>query len=138
MYKGREGRTLIAHIRYLSLQPNPGTCCENGWGCRREAAKALQFFRKAGAALPPGAMYPLGLAALDGKLGLSKSPRKGVEWLKRSAEHATAGFPHGDSLHELSLIREKGIYNVVFIDAEYAVEVLAQAAGLGYAPSAYR
>ena len=25
-----------------------GTCCENGWGCRHESAKALQFYRKAG------------------------------------------------------------------------------------------
>lgn len=22
-----------------------GTCCENGWGCRRENAKAIQFFK---------------------------------------------------------------------------------------------
>lgn len=24
-----------------------GTCCENGWGCRRENAKAIQFFKYA-------------------------------------------------------------------------------------------
>jgi TPR repeat protein len=22
-----------------------GTCCENGWGCRRESAKAVQFYK---------------------------------------------------------------------------------------------
>ena len=44
----------------------------------------------------------------------------------------------GDGLHGLPLIHEKGIYNVVFIDAEYAVELLAQALELGYAPSAYQ
>lgn len=113
-----------------------GTCCENGWGCRRESAKALQFFRKAAAASHPGAMYRLGTAELNGELGLSKSPKEGVKWLKRSAEHATAEFPH--ALHELALLHERGIDNVLFVDYEYSVELLAQAAELGYAPSAYR
>ncbi|KAF8633544.1 hypothetical protein AX15_001347 [Amanita polypyramis BW_CC] len=113
-----------------------GTCCENGWGCRRESAKAVQFYRKAAAALHPGAMYRLGIAELNGELGLSKSPKEGVKWLKRSAEHATAEFPH--ALHELALLHERGIDNVLFVDFEYSVELLAQAAELGYPPSAYR
>ena len=113
-----------------------GTCCENGWGCRRDSAKAVQFFRKAGAAQHPGAMYRLGLAELNGELGLSKNVREGVKWLKRSAEHATAEFPH--ALHELALCHEKGIDNVVFVDYDYAAELFGQAAELGYAPSAYR
>ena len=113
-----------------------GTCCENGWGCRRDSAKAVQFFRKAGAAQHPGAMYRLGLAELNGELGLSKNAREGVKWLKRSAEHATAEFPH--ALHELALCHEKGIDNVVFVDNDYAAELFGQAAELGYAPSAHR
>lgn len=113
-----------------------GTCCENGWGCRRESAKSLQFFRKAGAAQHPGAMYRLGIAELNGELGLSKRPKEGVKWLKRSAEHATAEFPH--ALHELALLHERGIDNVLFVDFEYSIELLAQAAELGYAPSAYK
>ena len=113
-----------------------GTCCENGWGCRRETAKAVQFFRKAGAALHPGAQYRLGIAELNGELGLSRRPKEGVKWLKRSAEHATAEYPH--ALHELALLHEKGLENVVFVDNEYAAELLAQASELGYAPSAYR
>ncbi|KAH9486430.1 Chitin synthase regulator SKT5 [Psilocybe cubensis] len=113
-----------------------GVCCENGWGCRRESPKALQFFRKAAAALHPGAMYRLGIAELNGELGLSKSPKEGVKWLKRSAENATAEFPH--ALHELALLHERGIDNVLFVDYEYSTELLAQAAELGYAPSAYR
>jgi len=113
-----------------------GTCCENGWGCRRDSAKAVQFFRKAGAAQHPGAMYRLGLAELNGELGLSKNAKEGVKWLKRSAEHATAEFPH--ALHELALCHEKGIDNVVFVDYDYAAELFGQAAELGYAPSAYR
>lgn len=113
-----------------------GTCLENGWGCRRESAKAVQFFRKAAASIHPGAMYRLGIAELNGELGLPKRPKEGVKWLKRSAEHATAEFPH--ALHELALLHERGIDNVVFVDYEYAAELLAQAAELGYAPSAYR
>jgi TPR repeat protein len=113
-----------------------GKCCENGWGCRREAAKALVFFRKAAAALHPGALYRLGIAELNGELGLSRRPKDGVQWLKRSAEHATAEFPH--ALHELALLHERGIDNTLFVDLEYAAELLAQAAELGYAPSAYR
>ena len=113
-----------------------GTCCENGWGCRRESAKAIQFYRKAAASSHPGALYRLGLAELNGELGMSKRPKEGVKWLKRSAEHATAEFPH--ALHELALLHERGIHNVVFVDYEYSAELLAQAAELGYAPSAYR
>ncbi|KAF8529579.1 hypothetical protein BU17DRAFT_36443 [Hysterangium stoloniferum] len=113
-----------------------GTCCENGWGCRRESAKAVQFYRKAAAAQHPGAMYRLGVAELNGELGLSRSPREGVKWLKRSAENATAEFPH--ALHELALLHERGVDNVVFVDHEYAAELLAQASELGNAPSAYR
>ncbi|KAF9514280.1 hypothetical protein BS47DRAFT_1295258 [Hydnum rufescens UP504] len=113
-----------------------GTCCENGWGCRRESSKAVQFYRKAAAALHPGAMYRLGLAELNGELGLVRSPKEGVKWLKRSAEHATAEFPH--ALHELALLHERGVDNVLFVDYEYSAELLAQASELGYAPSAYR
>ena len=113
-----------------------GTCCENGWGCRRESAKALGFYRKAAAALHPGAMYRLGIAELNGELGTAKSPKEGIKWLKRSAEHATAEFPH--ALHELALLHERGVDNVLFVDYEYAIELLAQAAELGYSPSAYK
>lgn len=112
-----------------------GTCCENGWGCRRDSTKAFQFYKKAGAAKHPGAMYRLGTAELNGELGLNQNKREGVNWLKRSAEHATAEFPH--ALHELGLLHERGIDNVLFKDHEYAAELFAQAAELGYAPSAF-
>lgn len=81
-------------------------------------------------------MYRLGTADLNGNLGLSKRPKEGVKWLKRSTEHATEEFPH--ALHELALLHERGVDNVVFVDFEYAAELLAQAAELGYAPSAYK
>lgn len=113
-----------------------GTCYEKGWGCRKDVAKALQFYRKAASQSHPGAMYRLATAELNGDLGLKKSAREGVKWLKRSAESATPEFPH--ALHELALLHERGIDNVLFVDEEYACELLAQSAEMGYAPSAYK
>ena len=92
--------------------------------------------RKAAASLHPGAMYRLGTAELNGNLGLNRRPKEGVKWLKRSAEHATEEFPH--ALHELALLHARGIENVVFVDYEYAAELLAKGADLGYAPSAFK
>ncbi|KAG8923449.1 hypothetical protein FRC03_003603 [Tulasnella sp. 419] len=125
-----------AKHRHADAAYRAGICCENGWGVRREAAKAMQWYRTAGALQHPGAMYRLGLAELNGELGQAKKPKEGVKWLKRSAEHATAEFPH--ALHELALLHERGIDNVLFVDLEYSCELLAQAAELNYAPSAYR
>ena len=113
-----------------------GTCCENGWGCRRESAKTVQFSYKAAAALHPGAMHHLGISELNGEVGLLKSPHEGVKWLKHSTEHTTAEFPH--VLHELALLHKGRINNVVFVDCKYAAELLAQASELGNALSAYR
>ncbi len=81
-------------------------------------------------------MYRLGTAELNGNLSLPQRPKEGVKWLKRSAEHATEEYPH--ALHELALLHERGIENVVFVDLDYAAELLAQAAELGYAPSAFK
>ena len=113
-----------------------GTCYEKGWGCRRDSAKAVQFYRKAASLGHPGAQYRLGTAELNGELGLKRSARAGVKFLKRSAECATPEFPH--ALHELALLHEKGIHNVLFADHDHSCELLAQAAEMGYAPSAYK
>lgn len=113
-----------------------GTCYEKGWGCRKDTGKALQFYRKSAAQSHPGAMYRLATAELNGELGLKKNAKEGVKWLKRSAEAATPEFPH--ALHELALLHERGIDNVLFVDPEYSCELLAQAGELGYAPSAYK
>ncbi|KIJ53916.1 hypothetical protein M422DRAFT_42231 [Sphaerobolus stellatus SS14] len=99
-------------------------------------AGAVSASRKGSAVLRQGcrggarACYRLGVAELNGALGLNKSPREGISWLKRSVECVTAEFPH--ALHE------KGIPNVIFKDEDYSVEFLAQAAELGNAPSAYK
>lgn len=113
-----------------------GTCYEKGWGTRRDQSKALNFYRKAASQSHAGAMYRLATAELNGELNLKRSAREGVKWLKRSAEAATPEFPH--ALHELALLHERGIDNVLFVDPEYSCELLAQAGEMGYAPSAYK
>ena len=113
-----------------------GTCCEYGWGCRKDSAKAAHFYRAAASQQHPGSMFRLGQAEMNGELGLSKNPKEGITWLKRAAENATAEFPH--ALHELALCHENGVVNVIFVDLDYAAELLGQAAELGYAPSAYK
>lgn len=113
-----------------------GMSYEKGWGCRRDPSKSVQFYRKAASQSHPGALYRLGTAELNGELGLKKSAREGVKWLKRSSEAATPEFPH--ALHELALLHERGVDNVIYADPDYACELLAQAGEMGYAPSAYK
>ena len=120
-------------------------------------------YRKAAAASYPQAMYRLGMAELNGELGLANRKKEGFKWLKRVAElaessnssleasaEALADDPNSpgsgaaarqcavQALHELALLHERGIDNVVFVDNEYAAELLARASELGYAPSAYK
>ncbi|KAI8365279.1 uncharacterized protein BYT42DRAFT_589431 [Radiomyces spectabilis] len=111
-------------------------CYEDALGSRKDHGKAIQFYRKAAALNHPGAMYRLGVAEVNGELGISKNPRDGVKWLKRAAEAATLEYPH--AIHELAVLHERGIENVVFIDLEYAVSLYVQAADLGYPPAAFR
>ena len=92
--------------------------------------------RKSATLSHPGAMYRLGIADLKGELGLSRNPRDGVKWLKRSAESANEEFPH--ALHELFELHEKDIENIVFVYVKYSIQLLAQAPDLSYAPSAYK
>lgn len=60
-------------------------------------------------------MHRLGLAELNGELGLSKRAKDGVQWLTRAAELADqVDPPQPQSLHELAVLHEQGIDNVVF------------------------
>ncbi|CAH7687356.1 hypothetical protein PPACK8108_LOCUS22134, partial [Phakopsora pachyrhizi] len=127
---------LAAKHGHVEAMYRAGQCCEHGWGTRRERDKALQFYRKAAIAQYPLAMFRLGLADLNGDLGQPRRPKDGVKWLKRAAEAADESNPK--PLHELALLHEKGIEHVVFVDYDYAIELLARAAELGYAPSAYK
>ncbi|KAI7865092.1 hypothetical protein BDF14DRAFT_1952448 [Spinellus fusiger] len=111
-------------------------CYEEGLGSRKDNGKAIQFYRKAAALGHPGAMYRLGLVEMKGELGMTRNPRDGVKWLKRSAEAATTEFPH--ALYELALLHEKGVPNIAFVDPVYAVSLYQQAADLGHLPSIHR
>ncbi|KAI9025855.1 hypothetical protein CLU79DRAFT_743470 [Phycomyces nitens] len=111
-------------------------CYEDGLGCRKDKAKAVQFYRRAASLNHPGAMYRLGLADLHGSLGMTRNVRDAHKWLKRSAEGATIEYPH--ALHELGLLHERGIPSFIFADHSYSVQLYKQAANLHYPPSAFR
>ncbi|KAI8087351.1 hypothetical protein BDF21DRAFT_335057 [Thamnidium elegans] len=111
-------------------------CYEDGLGCLKNKSKAVQYYKLAATLNHPGAMYRLGLADIHGSLGLQRNIRDGNKWLKRSAVAATPEYPH--ALHELGLLHERGLSDIIFKDVSYSVQLYAQAADLGYAPSAYR
>ncbi|KAG1051957.1 hypothetical protein G6F43_005872 [Rhizopus delemar] len=111
-------------------------CYEDGLGCLKNKSKAHQYYKIAATLNHPGAMYRLGMAEINGDLGLKRNVRNGNKWLKRSADAATSDYPH--ALHELGLLHEQGLDDIIFKDAKYSVQLYANAAELGYAPSAYR
>lgn len=76
------------------------------------------------------------LLELKGELNMPVNPRNAVKWLKYSAEAATADYPIG--LHDLALLHETGIENVIFPDEMYSLQLLEQASQLGHVPSMYR
>ena len=64
----------------------------------------------------PPAMHRLGLAEMNGELSLTKRPKEGLKWIIRAAELADqVDPPQPQSLHELAMLNEKGIENVVFV-----------------------
>lgn len=127
-------------------------CLEHGWGCRKDLNKAVSLYRsvcplvfvldvlrfslahteypkhgssRAAVLSHPGSMHRLGLAEINGELGLTKRPKDGVQWLKRAAELADqVDPPQPQSLHELAILHEKGIDNVIFQASRFALETL--------------
>jgi hypothetical protein len=67
-----------------------GLCYEFGWGCRRDYPKAVQFYRASASKNHPGSATRLGMACLEGTMGLTNHYREGIKWLKRAAESADA------------------------------------------------
>lgn len=127
---------LAAKHSHADAAYRAGTCSERGWGCQKDSSRAVGFYKKAAAQGHPGAMFRLAMAELNGELDLKKNAKEGIKWIRLSADLATPEFPH--ALHELALLHERGVEKVVFVDQDYACELLAQAANLGYAPSAYK
>lgn len=116
-------------------------CCElgneDGGGTKRDALKAVQWYRRAAALGNTPAMYKMGIILLKGLLGQQKNPREAVPWLKRAAERADEENPH--ALHELGLMYSSTNNNDFIVrDEEYSRQLFTQAAELGYKFSQYR
>jgi TPR repeat protein len=110
-------------------------CYEFGWGCRKDPAKAVQFYRQSASKNHPGAMTRLGRACLSKDLGLDRY-KEGLKWLKRAAESADAQY--NAAPYHLGLLYETGYGDDLFKDEAYAAELFTQAAGLGNADAAYK
>lgn len=111
-------------------------CYEFGWGCRKDYAKAVQFFRAAASKNHPGAATRLGKACLTGDMGLQGKYREGVKWLKRASE--SADYQYNNAPYELGLLHETGYGDDIFKDEIYAVQLFTQAAELGHPMAALK
>ena len=116
-------------------------CCElgqeEGGGTKRDAVKAMQWYKRAATLGDVAAMYKMGVIQLKGLLGQAKDPRDAVTWLKRAAEHADKENPH--ALHELALLHEKPTtVDGIRQDEAYSRRLFTQAANLGYKFSQFR
>jgi len=105
-------------------------CYEFGWGCRRDYAKAVQFYRQSASKAHPGAATRLGKACLTGDMGLGGKGREGIKWLKRATE--SADHLHNSAPHELGLLHITGHGEDVFKDEAYAAQLFTKAADLGH------
>ena len=110
-------------------------CYEFGWGCRKDPAKAVQFYRQSASKNHPGAMTRLGRACLSGDLGLNKY-REGLKWLKRATE--SADVQYNAAPYHLGLLYETGYGDDIFQDEIYAAQLFTQAADLGHPEACYR
>ncbi len=111
-------------------------CYEFGWGSRKDAQKAVQFYRQSASKNHPGAMSRLGKACLTGEMGLGNRYREGVKWLKRAAE--SADFQYNAAPYELGLLHETGFGDDIFKDESYAAQLFTQSADLGHVEANYR
>ncbi|OAT08183.1 chitin synthase activator, variant [Blastomyces gilchristii SLH14081] len=111
-------------------------CFEFGWGTRKDAAKAVQFYRQAASKNHPGAMSRLARACLDGEMGLVKRYREGITWMKRAAE--SADHQYNSAPYELGLLHETGYGDDVFQDETYAAQLFTKSAELDHPDAAYR
>jgi TPR repeat protein len=110
-------------------------CYEFGWGCKKDAAKAVQFYRQSASKNHPGAMTRLGRACLSGDLGLNKY-REGLKWLKRATD--SADMQYNAAPYHLACMYETGYGDDLFQDETYAAQLFTQAADLGHPEAAYR
>lgn len=110
-------------------------CYEFGWGCRRDAVKAVQFLRSAASKRHPGAMTRLGKACLSGDLG-EKRYREGIKWMKLATE--AADHQYNAAPYQLGCLYETGYGDDIFADEHYAAELFTMAADLGHPEANFR
>jgi TPR repeat protein len=111
-------------------------CYEFGWGCRKDYAKAVQFYRASASKNHPGAATRLGKACLTGDMGLVNRYREGLKWLKRATESADSQY--NTAPYELGLLHETGYGEDIFKDEIYTVQLFTQAAELGHPQAALK
>lgn len=122
-----------AKMGHLEAIFHKGLCYENGCGVAQSYARSMVSYRKAAMRNHPGAMYRLAMSMLHGELGQQINPKDGVKWLKLACKYADEKYPQ--ALYEFAMLHDKGVHNVVFPDGPYLVDLLTQAAALGYAPA---
>ena len=105
-------------------------CYEFGWGCRKDYAKAVQFYRAAVSKNHPGAATRLGRACLTGDMGLVNNYREGLRWMRRAQESADSQY--NSAPYELALLYVTGYGDDIFKDEAYAAQLFTQAGELGH------
>jgi len=133
--------TSAAKMGHAQSAYRVAVCCEigqeGGGGTRRDHVKSVQFYKRAATLGDGPAMFKMGMIMLKGLLGQQPNRREGVSWLKRAAERADEDNPH--ALHELAMLYENAqSTDVVIRDEPYALQLLTQAANLGYKYSQHR
>ncbi|TGZ76374.1 HCP-like protein [Ascodesmis nigricans] len=111
-------------------------CYEHGWGCKRDPKKAAMYYETSAVKRHPGAMTRLGIACLNGELGLVGKHREGTKWLKFATEEADVQYPSAPFVY--GCLFETGFGEDIFEDPSYAAELFAQAAELGHPEANYR
>ena len=105
---------------------------ERGLGVRKDATRAVTFYRKAATLGHGRAMHRLAIILQQGQLGVTPAPKEAFTWLKRAASIGT--IP--GAIHDLALMFEQGNGNGVAIpDDAYALELFKKASVMRYAPS---
>jgi hypothetical protein len=99
-----DGKHSMAYSQYLMAAKRGyapachaiATCAEAGKGCKKSTRLALEMYTKAATAGNLDSMYRLGMAELNGDLGLRPDVNKAVKWFKRAAA-GTLSSPSSES-----------------------------------------
>ena len=128
---------MASKLNHPAATYRSAVCNEIGAGTKKDANRAVLFYRKAAALGDTAAMYKLSMTLLMGLIGQPRNPREAIVWLRRAASQADEDNPH--ALHELALLYERpNNGGVVQQDPNMARELFMQSAQLGYAPSQFK